>query len=207
MNRKTIIAISAVAVGAIALFAVSYRLSLKTVTLNITQPNITITINRIDKDKSTKTASLTATGNVSLSKGTYTAVPAGTDANTTPIPFTVGDNNLTLEIHPGYSNAYLAKLLSTQQAAITAIIAAAYPKALTGFKRGREQLYKDGDWYGTTLIQNPPHPKENGDVYRLVLHRENGQWKIATPPRIILSAKEFPAVPIEILRDIDQPNN
>jgi hypothetical protein len=45
---------------------------------------------------------------------------------------------------------------------------------------------------------------EQGDIYRTVLKKEDGIWKIAAEPALILSAKVYTDIPLSILKSINE---
>jgi hypothetical protein len=205
MNKRTIALIIVLILAGIGFYlGLSYQQSLKTTDFQIHQPATGVAIYKTGKqDANSKVASLSGSGQVKLPKGSYTAVPSGKNVNDNPIDFTVGDNNPTINVDPGYSTAYLDKLLVGQQATINQVIRSTYPSVIGAFKVNNGKLYTTGEWYAATLVQNPPHPKTNGDVYRLVLRKENDTWKIVASPQLVLTTSNSPGVPIEVLRDVN----
>jgi hypothetical protein len=206
MNRKTIILaviiLLALITGSLYLNNAATH---NTVTFSTTQTGIaSITVTHIVSSTSIKpVATIDPAGKLSLTKGSYTAVAQGTNISTDPINFSVDSSPLTVTIHPGFSLSYLNQQLTLEQTAIGQAITSNLGQKLTGFKVNAGRLYKDGDWYTTTLIQTPAHPTENGDVYRMVMQKNNGQWKVIAPPAIVLSKQTYPMIPIDILRDIN----
>ncbi len=62
-----------------------------------------------------------------------------------------------------------------------------------------EALYKQGDWYAAVLS-----PKLAGlDRQRVILNKTNGAWKVAASPAIVFYIGDFPKIPEQIIRDIN----
>jgi hypothetical protein len=63
-------------------------------------------------------------------------------------------------------------------------------------------LYHHGEWYGTTLSYKGPDALSR-DTLRTVLHKVNGAWEVAAPPKLVLSAKDYPDVPAKVLSAVN----
>jgi len=207
MNKRFAIIAGILIIGGIlALQGVLYLASLHKVTINLIRPGLTVEVDNVDNNQTKKVAEVKNTTQLSLPKGNYAAIATGANVSSVPTAFIVTDHDISVDINPNLSDAYLAELLKTEQPAINAAIVAAYPQVPAGFKLKTGKLYREGNWYSTTLLQNPPHPKSNGDLYRIVVHKEDGQWKTATAPKIVLSSKDYPDVPDDIIRSANLPN-
>jgi hypothetical protein len=203
MNKKIVLLIAIMVIVLLAgVGFLSYTQSLKTVTFTI--KNVTVGIYKATNTKANaKVTSLSKSGTIKLQQGNYVAIPnPGTHYDTTPIGFTVTGNDTSVTVDPSYSNDYLNTLLSTELSAINEAITTTYPIVLSDFTLTVGHLYKQGQWYATTLPQ-VSNGGEQGDVYRTVLEKEGGTWKVVATPAIVLSTNENKAVPIAILKDIN----
>lgn len=201
MSRRTIIILAIALVALIAAVSiVVYFLSFRTVTFDIVPENIAITVR--DQDNQEK-GSLSADGSLRLQNGTYAAVPTGEIFATTPIEFSVNSQNITVTIDPDYSVAHLEELRKAEQAAITKVIRDTYASVIGNFTIPSGTLYKKGEWYGGLLIQNPLGGGQLGDVYRVVLKKENNIWTVVATPSIVLSTEDHPNIPYDILTTIN----
>jgi len=87
----------------------------------------------------------------------------------------------------------------------------------TGYSIIKEDIYKKGDWYSAVLMPNswyrtdlpadyhPKQPNPNNTLYilRVVLHKDNGGWRVAAGPSIVLSIGDYPSIPQEIIRTVN----
>ena len=200
MNKKIIILVVSIFVLLIGFSVARRALSYQTATITIKPAGVSVTV--YDSARHA-VARLSNVGEVRLQPGNYTAVPGGGRINTAAIPFEVKDTDARLTIDPGYSATYLASLTTEELPAITAVLTANYPTITSDFTVNTGSLYLYGDWYATTVVQKSPGPGASGDVYRAVLHKQDGTWKVVAGPAIVLSAKESPAVPRSVLDDIN----
>lgn len=99
----------------------------------------------------------------------------------------------------------LKEKLQSELPTIMSVMTAAYPKITTDYTVNTGQLFDEGQWFGTTLTYRGTD-SDNRDTLRVLLQKKNGVWVLrTTPPRLILSAKEFPDVPKSILKTINKP--
>lgn len=202
MSRKVIIILVSILIAiAIGVGVVLYILSFRTVTFDIVPENMSITISRQGSDEDI--ATLNQDGLLQLQNGTYIITPMHEDYSSSPIPFTVAGEDMTISIDPDYSSSRLATLLETEQKATDQLLRQTYPDVIKDFTIQPGTLYQKGQWYATTLQQNPLPGGQQGDTYRVVLQKVDDQWQIAAGPEIVLSAQEFPDIPQFILSNVN----
>lgn len=201
MNKKTLI-LSTLAGIALLVFAglLLYFQSFKTVRFDIKKQDISIKILRDEKE----VGSLPTAGEIRLSAGKYTAAIQNDRYDQTPIEFEVVNQDVIVTINPSFSANQLNKILATEQAAINKKITDTYPSVIASFDLKKGQLYKEGEWYATILIQKTAGRGDEPDIYRTVLKKEDGQWVIKAKPTIVLSAKVYPDIPFEILSTVNR---
>ena len=212
MNRKNTITITIIAVALIVLIIAGFifndiRNSHKA-TINIQKSGITAEVfmrnpNFDESDHDTKVDTLTSPATISLKPGKYYVIPKGKDLDDSQISFEITNKDVSVSVNPGYSAAYLQAKTAAEVAAANTVITTAYPVAKTGFSINSGKLYLDGTWYGATLVQKSQE-KNNGDVYRLVLHKVDGKWQVAATPKLVLTLSENKDIPDTILRDLNR---
>jgi hypothetical protein len=214
MSRKNIILFIIAGIIAIALiaggFAYKYFTSFHTVTISIKNPEITVDVYQpeegINPEDGTpndkKISSVKGVQKLSLQAGNYYVVPQGEKFDTSQITFQVADKDISVNVNPGLSATYLSLLLKQELPRINSVIIAKYPIATTNFALNNGKLYKDGTWYGTTLIQHAT-AGNNGDVYRTILHKVNGVWQFAATPELVLTVPMHKDIPQSVLSDIN----
>jgi len=212
MNRKTTLITIVSAVVLILLVVGGFvfndiRNSHKA-TINIQKTGITAEVFKRDPnaEESTydeKVATLTEPGTITLKSGRYYVIPKGKDLDESQISFDIADKDVSVNVNPGYSAAYLKAKTAAEVAAANTLITSTYPLTSTGFSINSGKLYLDGSWYGATLIQKAQQ-KNNGDVYRLVLHKIDGKWQIAATPQLVLTIVDNKNIPDTILRDLNR---
>lgn len=204
MNKKALIITIASLVVAFAIIGILfYMQTFRTIHFDIKKENVKVVIH---KDDST-IVSFTADTDVKLQKGDYIYTTDGSNYANTPQSFTVGDDNTTVTVNPPFSDAYRTKVLNAELPAITKVLLKAYPILSTDFTIAEGDIYDDGTWYGTTLTQKPNSASEQGDMYRIVLKKEKADWVIKTKPELVLSARDYPNIPFEILSDLNKKVN
>lgn len=98
----------------------------------------------------------------------------------------------------------LVNKLKTEQATITSVLLASYPKIATDYIVNQGQLYDQGEWYGTTLTYKGTDTM-NRDTLRVLMQKKQGLWIVrTTPPEPLLSAKKYADVPRSVLQSINK---
>jgi hypothetical protein len=205
MNRRAlillIILLGAVIVGIGFIF---YFQSFRTVHFDFKQSDLKITVYKKEGQSATSSIdTLTGSTDKRLQQGQYLFVPIGDTYNPAPVEFSVGPTDTTVEVNPSFSSTYRSSLLQVELPAIKQAIRARYPTVIDSFTISDGEIFKQGQWYGTTLIQNTASADEEGDVYRVVLKKEAGKWSVKTEPTLVLSAKVYPNIPKDILSSVN----
>lgn len=152
-----------------------------------------------------KQISVTASGSkIRLKKGEqYLVSYAGNEgyANGEEI-LIVKNSGSAVKISPSFSDKKLTSILDSQLGSIHEVLKKNYAN-MTLYEIQRGKLYQFGDWYGTTLKYIGPDPF-NADTLRVVLKKDSNTWTVVTdPPNISLSKFDYPDIPEEVLRDIN----
>jgi hypothetical protein len=158
------------------------------------------------KASSTPVASLSSSQTIKLRDGTYDAVvsdPSHEYENPViKIVVTPGTNSAS--ISPTYTTTKLAALLTNEQPAILQALNAKYPTLSGLYTVSNGQLYERGDWFGAELV--PSNPSD--DLLRVILHEEDGTWKVATdPPQISIGEPSNTDIPSDVIESVDQLGN
>lgn len=203
MNKKPIILASIVILAVIA-GIITLSVVLRFHKITVSDPhNVSVSLyNSADKDKKTF-ATITSNTTLSLKDGNYCSVPSSTTYDTAPACFTVQGKAMSVTINPSYSEARLAALLPSEMTATKSVITTAYAAIISQYTLGAGKLYGQGQWYGTTLAQNVS-PSDRPDIYRVLLQKSSGTWKIVAYPQISLSKYDYPQIPVDILRDLNK---
>lgn len=111
-------------------------------------------------------------------------------------------DKVDIAINPTFSEHYYDKIIQQNKEKIISSIKEKYPK-IVEYELDRGIMMKGSEWYGTRLFYRG-NDYHNSDVLRVVLKNNNGNWVVMTKPDIILTQKNNPTVPLEIL---SQTNN
>lgn len=143
---------------------------------------------------------------LTLKQGSYVLV-ADTDQT-----FAAFQQLIDLRSHPEaikvpatFSDQKLESLLHQEKASVVQTIVSSYPQA-NSYDISDGKLYKQGDWYGTTLTTKDLGDTQfvNPDVFRAILHKETSGWVLITkPPQLILSKLAYPNIPVDVLRAVN----
>ena len=213
MPHKKFIVIAGVVIAAgIAIyFGVSFLLSclsLREVTFNLNRDVDSAVVYRggYSETQPEKMAELSEpTTTVRLHDGQYLVVPSGQNVSPEPIDVTVDAGTRSVDINPNYSAEYLNNLREKDDANITDIIRGQLGSDIAdGYEIAPGQLFKNGEWYGTTLLLLVNPVSFNFDQYRIIMHREATGWKILVSPRLTISYKDFPDVPKDIIDSVNR---
>lgn len=139
---------------------------------------------------------------VKIKKGNYVVLFSGNDDLVRSSEIVqLGGEPMTISLKPEITDKKRETLLAGELAAINQAISDQLKMPPT-FSVSKPQLFGDGSWYGaiasTTLSQ-----EAYIDVYKFVMHKENGAWKLVAGPELNLSKIVYPDVPEEILRAIN----
>lgn len=209
MSRKNIFLI--IALGVLLLIAwmtIAYFTSFRALTVTLTQPDLTVDIHKIISTGSSATpqkqkiTTLTKSSSISLQDGTYHITPTGNRYDTTPQEVIIEGKDKTAIVTPALSATTLTTLLRTEAAGISTAINEAYPQLQTSFRFSSERLLDQGQWYAASFYQQLD-AQTDGDLYRIVLHKTNNEWKMAARPSLLLSKYDYPNIPVKILRQVN----
>lgn len=185
-----------------------YFNSFQKVTINYDNADITsldiyegIEIRGVVETKGEKKQSIEPGKEYTLQKGLYALKPAGEKIVTDIIRLEVADTRVTKDIDLDYKASYLVDSYNAEIEAITQVLTA-YPGLTDFYTINRGELYHKAEFYGTTLSYKGTNTLER-DTLRVVLENKDGVWSIVVTPRIIISAKDFPKIPVATLRKIN----
>ena len=99
------------------------------------------------------------------------------------------------------SNLNINQYLDT----LHSVIQNQYGDKLNGYEIKTGELLEDGSWY-ITIIQKPLQSKWDlaDDAFRVVLHKENNQWKIVAGPNLILNYADYPDIPTGVIMSVNE---
>lgn len=136
--------------------------------------------------------------------GDYIVKPVGDNISNDPINVTISRDSSIINIDPFLSDNQLSTRFKSEIPEINSVLNTEYNDLIDeNFLDGKfavvGKFYHFGDWYSTFI-----YPKEidsrtfTTDTYSVILHKEGG-WKIAAPPKIVHSYKDYPEIPIDII--------
>lgn len=137
--------------------------------------------------------------------GDYIVKPIGDKISNDPINITISRSSSIINIDPFLSDDQLSTQFKSEITEINSILSTEYSDLIDdSFLEGEfaivGKFYHFGDWYSTFI-----YPKEidsrtfTTDTYSVILHKEEGGWKIAAPPKIVHSYKDYPEIPKDII--------
>lgn len=151
-----------------------------------------------------KVAEPAAGQEIRLKKGDYLVRSSGKNIAQTQQKITIDGRKTSFDIDFSYTSDYLGSLYDDEQLAIYTAMLLEYPKIDSDYSLSHEKLYGMGDWFGATLVYNDQQA-DNRDSLRLLMQKSGDGWQvISKPPTPVLSAPNYPDVPYEILKAINQ---
>lgn len=199
MKKALLLTASALLVITLAITGVFYLQSLRTVTFSLENVSSVAVFDSKDKE----VASLSSDGDIRLQEGKYYVIPSGEGIDTSRVNFTVGEEDRTVSINPPLTEERLEELLEEEMPAIEAAISDKYDSLIDGYTLDNGSLYRHGEWFGGLLKPKVSDPRQRKDPYRIVLHKEDSEWKVIRRPEYVLTSSRYSEVPVEVLRQIN----
>jgi len=201
MKNRVILSIVIIIVGIAGVAAFAYFSSFHKVAITFSSDVSSVIVYKEGGDQ---IDSLSAARDISLQNGNYYIVPDGEKVSKDKVRFTVQDTDITLEVDPDYSTAYLNNLLESEQSQINKAATEAFPTIATEYTIEDSTLYGHGEWFGALLIKNVTDERDIRDFYRILLHKEGGEWKVVNKPELVLTKAEFKNVPVDVITAINE---
>lgn len=200
--KKVLIALLVIALICVA--AVSYRMFVlnKTVVLE-SNSGIEITFGiATGSDNSQgfkeKLLATSSTDKIRVQKGTYLVeFNGGKNYDTQQKTIVVNSDTKITAPKLNYSQQYLDNQLVRDAPSIQASLNKKNILGNSILKEGK--LYGDGAWFAGKLVPSD----SSQDTKLVVLHKQNGSWKLVAGPEISLYIGNYPGVPPSVLRDIN----
>ncbi len=215
IKKFAIVLVAAAIVVCGILFAVDW-LSYKNVVFNLSSETKSITVYDADQyefysasngdSSAANSGTLKATGQLRLKVGDYYVVPTGDTISLDAIKVQVDDDGTSIDIKPYYSEDYLASAFSDQIATINTVVSDTYPTIISGYTIKDGTFYHYGDWYGTTLY-NEPTREDGSDTYGVILHKVDGAWQIAATPELVFRYSDHKDIPTDIIDLVNRSAN
>jgi len=178
-------------------------LSFHTVTFTNANTISAVLTNDTDDENQKTVQTITGATEVQLQDGTYCLLPTDKKYSQSLDCFDVKGADLTHTIDFDYSKDTLAELLSPQQTTLNTMISATYKPLSDQYVLKDGELFAKGEWYAATLTTKVA-AADQGDVYRVILHKEADEWKIAAYPQIVISKQAFPNIPVDIIEQANR---
>ena len=211
MKKLIIIAISIIVIAIISAFVLMQVSSYHKVTFAFGDDVTGGTLFRIKESEAgnheiagDEIQKITASSEVSLQNGGYYVIPEGEKVSKYDISFTVADQDMSVDVKPGYSADYLKAAYAKELPAIQAAMNQAFPLIASGYTPAQGALYEKADWYGAILTKKVADPRDERDFYRIVMHKTNGIWKVIEQPELVLTSAQFKDVPVDVLRSVNK---
>lgn len=141
-----------------------------------------------------------------LKKGNYFVQFSGSTIAQQMKGFILADTPSTQSFTFSYTSDYLGELLASQKSSIENVIIAKYPKLPSLYDFSSEALYEKGDWYAAALVYKGPDSLSR-DTLRIIAHKVNGTWQVASEPQIVISSVDNPGVPMDVINAINTIDN
>jgi len=205
-------------VAMISYFTWDYLVNNKDVTLNPTS-GTTITIGEQAGDEpviSKQIASTNIKKTIRLHVGAY-AVKFSASKDFEPQVVGININDTTEITTPSlnYTDEKLASTLNSEKDSIHSVIWGVVSS--DKYDIDNDTLFYTGQWYGARLIPKdwydpnvpadlqprPTNPNNKLDMFRVVLKKEDGKWKVVAGPSVTIFIKDYPGVPEDIVRSVN----
>lgn len=197
----------------------SYFASFQTLTVNLssTMKNPRVTIYEVPEGKDVSNPSLlinddsivkkiSRSETMKLQKGRYYVVAKSETTADSTRDITLSSKPETVDINPNLSKKILSEQVKAEEVAILPILYKTYPQINNDYVLQTGKLYEKGDWYSTTIVSGSnPEPRDYRDIFHIVLHKEDGIWKIKTRiPELNVDKYTYPDIPKEVLTEVNK---
>ena len=105
-------------------------------------------------------------------------------------------------IEPFYSKEHLTALAESERSLISKDINNYQADISKLYTLNNYTLYHFGEWASVTLEWKGEY-SQNSDSQRVVLKKESGDWKVVGEPSILFFYKNYPDIPTDILRSVN----
>ena len=205
MNKKIIAFIVTVVILSVIISIIAYVLSFRTVTFSIGKKDLSLAVYAAsDRERKNKLGEIRDKDSLRLQEGSFQAIPGDPNYDNLPLYFNVEKSDKNVELNPAYSQARLDSLLEENLSALQTLLINTYPQITKSFELAKGKLYREGQWYATTLTQIPENRGDIGDIYHVLAHKKDGQWSIIHKPSLVLTTAEIKDVPLDILQDANR---
>ena len=199
MNKRLIALLLLIVFSLGGFLVVRNITSISEVSFSFSEEVEEIRVIKEDRDGSVESiATLNEPTTIPLRNGSYEIIIAGSKiVNETRLIEITGDTSL--EIEPDFSVEYLDILLNEERTSVVAEINNHLGEKLVGYSIARGELLDQGDWYGTAIFEKIEQSREEPDTYRVLLQKIDGEWVFVAGPKILLTTRDYPEVPVSIL--------
>jgi len=124
----------------------------------------------------------------------------GYETNTREI--SIGQSPKSITVEPFYSKERLATLAESERSLISKNINTYNTDISKLYTLSDYTLYRFGEWACVTLEWKGKY-SQNSDDQRVILKKESDDWKVVGEPSILFFYKNYPDIPIDILRSVN----
>jgi hypothetical protein len=203
MNRRNIIIVGATII-LLTILALLFMRPTYTVSITFDKPNLSAKLYRIVNKNPSEVTTLSGDSKIQLQDGQY-MIKTSSKSNTikeSSVEFTVEGKGREISIKTEYSQKFITQKMTEYRNNILSTLFAKYPELQSSFILQREILLgKDIDWYAASY-QRPTVDRNSGDIYTVIMKKENNKWVIKTRPQIINTTYNTKDIPEEILSEI-----
>ncbi len=139
----------------------------------------------------------------SLKDGDYYYAVKASGYDDSKIKFEVSGVAKDVNIKAVRSSGFLSSQYESQKDEILSVIRLTYKSTINNYDIIKGQLFGDGDWFGA-IIKRKIDSRDITDLYRVILHKEDGAWVMIRYPEIVITKSNFPDIPSSV---IDGVNN
>lgn len=204
MRKIFILGLTVLLVSAGLLYFLNRDDNLQLLTVNADPTNLSMSLSPIagEHDEG-RTITVVSGSPIKIEKGNYLLTTKATgDYRQLIQDISLGEKALNISAVPAFTDERLVSLLSSEQDAVTKAIETTYAEHMQILQIKSGKLHGRGEWYSGLLV--PKTPGEF-DIYRFILKKVGGQWKLqTTPPELIISRQDYPQIPLDILRDLNR---
>jgi len=114
----------------------------------------------------------------------------------------IGQSPKSITVEPFYSKEHLAALAESERSSISKNINNYQADISKLYTLSDYTLYHFGEWACVTLEWKGEY-SQNSDDQRVILKKESSDWKVVGEPSILFFYKNYPDIPIDILRSVN----
>lgn len=144
---------------------------------------------------------ITKATTLALREGYYCAKSIDKSYSQELVCFTVYKDDVLKDIDFDLSSERLQEIRDSEWASIEQKIKDSYQSIIPSYTICKGNVHAKGEWYTGVIQEKVMLSSDTSDYYRVILHKDSGEWKIMNTPEVAVSrhTAETQSIPAQIV--------